>query len=194
MTTSVKYSDSRFIQLSEKISRLQNYELKNSDQHTNIESKMDKIEIEYKRVLKDYESRYNFIYDEIQLVTKIINNNRETRERLKNKYQNEFTNLEAKVKEIFENERKFITTSINNLFKNIENEIEHLSIFFKRENDTIQTNIKQILLFLDKELPRFNSEIEQLTEDNRKKADFVTNSMKEELEYISDKVNIANIA
>jgi hypothetical protein len=188
MTSSVKYSDSRFLQLSEKISRLQNIELRNSDNQTRIESKIDKLEKDFRRVSKDYENKYNFIYDEIQTLSKIIINNREERERLKIKNRNEFSDLEEKIKEMFDNENEYMTTSMNNLFINIEDEVERVKTFNKRENEIIQDNVQQFKSFSDKELFRLNSEYKGLSEESKKKIEFIKNILKEEFSFLESKV------
>jgi ATP-dependent Clp protease ATP-binding subunit ClpA len=188
MTTQVKYNDYRFEQLAEKISRIQNFELKNPDLYTNLETKLESLEVDYRRYLKDYEFKYTHLEEDIKILLKMINTNKELREETNTKFQTELKSFENQLKQIFSNEREYITTYTNNIFKSLEDEFNKIKTLLNKERESFHQSCRNIHKIINDELPKLNSYIDAKKNETNQHVCELRKNLNEEVGYLNSLV------
>jgi hypothetical protein len=182
------YNDHRFEQLAEKISRIQNLELKNPDLYTNLENRIVNLEVEYKRYLKDYEFKYTHLEDDIKIIFKMINSNKELREDLQSKYENEIKSFEIKLTAMFLKERESANEYTSNMFKNLETEYEKIKTLLNNDRERFKDNLGNLKQFINVEIPKYHTRMKELENEGKLKIDDLTRCLNEETSYLNSLV------
>jgi hypothetical protein len=188
MTTEVRYNDQRFEQLAEKISRIQNFELKNPDTYTLLEGKIISLEVEYRRNLKEYEFKYTHLEDDIKMIFKMINFNKDLREELRSKYENELRNFEIQMKLLISKEREQITASTEVMFKSLEAEFEKIKSLLGKTREEFNNSVGNLKQFINVEIPKFHNELKEMKADAGEKIQELSGNLNEEVNYLNSLV------
>jgi hypothetical protein len=182
------YNDERFEKLSQKISLIQNFELKNPNKFSHLENKVDHFETNVSRSLKDFEFKYKFLQDELSLLSKNIEDLNESKENLKSKINIELKNAEGKIKNLFEIERENSKSFSDNLFKTIENDIFKLYNKQKKERSQIIQSVQNMKTVAEVDMPKLNQKISECTQERETQIKNLVQSMNEEFKYFESLV------
>ncbi len=182
------YTDDRFTKLSKKIANLQNLELNNTFNYTNAESKLDYLEHNILKSIKDYEYKYKFLHDEINYLNKLLEEEKNSKESIKNKIKTEIINFEQKIKNSFEKERENMKLLIDNMIISLETEIIKMQKELDLEKQEILTKVKDIKNFIEIDLPKFNNQIDECSDNRNLHVKNIIASMNEELKYFNNLV------
>jgi hypothetical protein len=182
------YTDERFLKLSKKINSIQNFELKNPNKLSNVEAKMDFLEVSILRTIKDFEFKSKFLQDEMDLLTKILEEEKSSKEELKKRINLELKNFEAKVKTAFENEREVIKEFTESLIKTLEEEILNIHHEISKEKEEIVASLQSLKSFVQIDLPKFNETVDLNSQRRKDQIMFLVQTMVDELKYLNDLV------
>jgi hypothetical protein len=182
------YTDERFLKLSKKINSIQNFELKNPNKLSNIEAKMDFLEVSILRTIKDFEFKSKFLQDEMDLLTKMLEEEKSSKEELKKRINLELKNFEAKVKTAFENEREVIKEFTESLIKTLEEEISNIHHEISKEKEEIVASLQSLKSFVQIDLTKFNETVDSNSQRRKDQIKFLVQTMVDELKYLNDLV------
>ena len=182
------YTDERFLKLSMKINSIQNFEMKNPNKLSNVEAKLDFLEVSILRTIKDFEFKSKFLQDEMELLTKMLEEEKSSKEELKKRINLELKNFEAKVKTAFENEREIIKEFTESLIKTLEEEILNSHQEISREKEEIVASLQSLKSFVQIDLPKFNETVDANSERRKDQIKFLVQTMVDELKYLNDLV------
>jgi hypothetical protein len=185
---SINYTDERFLKLSQKIAELQNLDFKQNLKHSDFGSRIEVLESNILRSVKDYEFRYKSLTDEINLLNKIIELEKDSKIEFRNKFKNELLNFENKIKSLMTKEKEFIKEFSDNLAVTIEKELIRMQSELDNEKHEIISTIRQIRDLVDIDMPKFSQNIDESNEKRNQQVSEILNSMNEELKYLDSVV------
>jgi len=183
------YTDERFAKLSEKISKLQNVEVKTPSKIVDIESRIDNLQMESLRNLKDLEFKMKYLEDELLYITKILEDSIYSKNTLRNKINNEIKEAENKIKAMFDQERESILQTNLEIFRNFENEYLRMQETNKKEKLNINSYIQNLRDVIDSDINKLKSDTNILKEERLQKFSLIVNNMKDEFKYLNDLVS-----
>lgn len=183
-SSSPVYTDERFLKLSQKITQLQNLELKNPNKLSHVESKLDYLEVNVLKSIKDYELKYKFLQDEMIYLNKMIEDDRSNKENLKSKIGLELVNFEQKIKTSFQLERESMTNLLNSLTKTLESEIIKMELTLKKEKEEIIAAVQSIKEIIEIDLPKLNEKVDECSDNKNSQIKNIVESMNGELKYL----------
>jgi hypothetical protein len=178
------YNDKRFDKISQKISEIQNFELKSTDKISKVESKLDYLETNILKKIKDFEFKQKFLQDEMTVLNKMLDDNKEFKEGLKSKINLEIKNLELKMKTLFEAERENRKIFVNSIQKTMEHEIFKMESEIQKEKEAIILLVQNIKTVVDIDIPKLNENFEESTEETQNQIKEISMSLNEELKYL----------
>ena len=184
------YTDERFAKLSEKISKLQNIEVKSPSKITDIETRIDNLQLESLRSLKDLEFKMKYLEDELLYITKILEDSIFSKNTLRNRINNEIKEAESKIKAMFEQERENILQTNLEIFTNFENEYLRIQENNKKEKLDINSYIQNLRDVIYSDIGKLKNDTGLLKEERMQKFSMIVNSMKDEFKYLNDLVLI----
>jgi len=183
------YTDERFSKLSEKISKLQNIEVKSPQKITDIDTRIDNLQMESLRSLKDLEFKMKYLEDELLYITKILEDSIFSKNTLKSRINNEIKETESKIKAMFEQERENILLTNLEIFRNFENEFLRIQESNKKEKFDINSYIQNLRDVIDSDIGKLRNDTDLLKEERVQKFSMIVNSMKDEFKYLNDLVS-----
>lgn len=184
------YTDERFAKLSEKISKLQNIEVKSPRKITDIETRIDNLQMESLRSLKDLEFKMKYLEDELLYITKILEDSIFSKNTLRNRINNEIKETESNIKAMFEQERENILHANLEIFRNFENEFLRIQGNNKKEKFDINSYIQNLRDVVDSDISKLKNDTGLLKEERMQKFSMIVNSMKDEFKYLNDLVRL----
>jgi len=182
------YTDERFAKLSEKISKLQNIEVKSPKKITDIETRIDNLQIESLRNLKDLEFKMKYLEDELLYITKILEDSIFSKNTLRNRINNEVKETETKIRVMFEQEKENILQTNMEIFRNLENEYLRIQENNKKEKLDINSYIQNLRDVIDSDIHKLKNDSGLLKEERMHKFSMIVNNMKDEFKYLNDLV------
>jgi hypothetical protein len=182
------YTDSRFTQLSQKISKIQNYELKNPNTFSGLESKIDYLEVNVLRTIKDFGFKTKFLEDEMFLLSKMIDDEKCDKETLRKKISLELNNFEIKVKKLFEIERENLKSFAQSLIKTVEEEVSKMQNEINAEKEEILSQVAVLRDYMKIDMIKFTQMVEGNTENRKDEMNNLIQTMNDEFKYLNDLV------
>jgi len=182
------YTDERFAKLSEKISKLQNIEVKSPSKIMDIDTRIDNFQMESLRNLKDMEFKMKYLEDELLYITKILEDSIFSKNSLRNKINNEIKETESKIKAIFEEEKEIILESNMEIFKNFENEYLKIQDVNKKEKVNLNSYIQNLRDVIESDINKLKNDSDMLKNERIEKFSLIVNNMKDEFKYLNDLV------
>lgn len=183
------YTDERFARLSEKISKLQNIEVKSPSKIIDIETRIDNLQIESQRNLKDLEFKMKYLEDELLYITKILEDSILSKNSLRNKINNEIKETEIKIRAMFEQERENILQTNLEIFRNFENEYLRIQENNQKEKLDINSYIQNLRDVIDSDISKLRNDTVLLKDERIQKFSMIVNNMKDEFKYLNDLVS-----
>ncbi len=182
------YTDERFAKLSEKISQLQNIEVKSPRKMLDIDTRIDNFQIESLRNLKDMEFKIKYLEDELHYITKILEDSIYSKTTLRNKINNEIKETENKIKQIFDEEKETIIESNLEIFRNFENEFLKIQEANKKEKLNLNSYIENLRDNIESDIGKLKNDSGLLKDERLEKFSLIVNNMKDEFKYLNDLV------
>jgi len=183
------YNDKRFEKMAEKISFLQKTDInKNSTKLIKLETKFEKLEIDIHSKIKDFNSKSDFLTEELEFVNKLFERNLEIKQDIKKKIKFEINNLEKTIKEYFSIEKTKSQEIIQNILIKYEREINIAKEEIQLEKEEIKKEIFKIKDLIDSELSKVNFLFEDTRLLRTNRIEEMLNNLNDELEYFNNLV------
>lgn len=143
--------NNRFAKLYEKINHIQNSEVQNvsANKFTKLEHKIHEVEENFNANIEALDLKYSLLKDQITKFTKIIEDEKASKEKFKSKNHEEVKNLENKIKAMFTEERENTKVYLEEYFKKIDTGIQNFEKNCKSENEVINNNLNAMKEFME---------------------------------------------
>lgn len=182
------YFDDRFAKLSEKIASISNLEIKCPNKLAGVETKMDYLEVNILRTIKDFEFKSKYLQDEMDFLNKILQEEKSSKEDLRKKIDVEMKNFELKVKSIFETERENIKNFTESLMNTVEEEIIKIYQDLTQEKEEILKSLHSLRNYVDAEIPKLNKSSDENIFRRDEHMKYMVQTINEEMKYLNDLV------
>lgn len=190
-TDSGIYTDERFSKLSEKLNKLQCHDPKQpTNKLTGIESRLDFLEVNILRTMKDFEYKSKFLRDEVTVITKMIEEQKMLKESLQSKIGTELVNLDIKIQSLFESERENLKIFAENMISTIEEEVLSLKLEIEKDKEELMLEIHEIDNFIKGEMMELSKNVNENSEKLSKEQEGLEHTITEEFKYINNIVSI----
>lgn len=139
----------RFAKISEKLSQLSKGEAHNPQKFEKIEQKINEVEDSFQLNLDSLEQKYSVLKDQIAKFSKIIEEERQSKEKSKSKSNEEMKMFESKIKTMLLEEREYLKAYVDNAVKKVEGLIINYGKESKEENDSIKATIEGLKNYIN---------------------------------------------
>ncbi len=95
------------------------------------------------------EQKYSLLKDQMTNITKLVSDEKEKKEKMKNKSSEEIKQLEAKLKNMFNEERENSKMYVESSFKKIEEQMLRMETNIKKDNEGMNNNLLELKEFID---------------------------------------------
>ena len=155
----------RFAKISAKISQIKGTDSTNVQKVEKIEQKINTVEDTFNTNLDSLEQKYAILKDQLVKFSKLIEEDRASKEKTKTKNFEDLKQFETKVKSMMQEEKDFIKTYTDNAVKKLEGLIAKYEKDSKEENDSIKATIEGLKTCLNTELPNLNAKLDEENEE-----------------------------
>ena len=119
----------RFAKISEKISQIsKGSEASPPQKFERIEQKINDVEETFTTNIDSLEQKYTILKEQIAKFSKLIEDDKMSKDKLKNKNAEELKEFEEKIKGMMAEEREFLKNYVDNAVKKIEEMILYMSV------------------------------------------------------------------
>lgn len=93
--------------------------------------------------------KYSLLKDQLTKFTKVIEEEKADKEKLKSKSNEEIKNIEGKIKNMFIEEREYLKNYVENCFKNLEGQLQKVENNSKQENENLNNNLNTMKEYIE---------------------------------------------
>lgn len=141
----------RFARLYEKVANIQSNEVQNvaTNKFSKLEQKVNEVEENLLSNIDALEMKYSLLKDQIAKFTKIVEEEKQSKEKLKSKSNEEIKALESRIKNMINEERENNKNYIDDCVKRIESQIQNFEKNSKNENENIHNTLNTMKEYME---------------------------------------------
>jgi hypothetical protein len=106
-----------------------------------LEQKVNEVEENLLNNIESLESKYSLLKDQLTKFTKLIEEDKESKDRIKNKSNDEIKHLEGRIKNMFNEEREYMKNYVENSFNKLAEQLHNYENNSKKDNDALNNNL-----------------------------------------------------
>ena len=152
MITTTKYSDERFNQLADKLSKFYKHKAvakpltisEKCNNYNKIEKKIDTLENSVYKTLKDYELKYHLLKEDVHYLIRLIQNQKEKKEEITSLLKHEVFKLEGKIKKLIDNEKELFLKNMQANYEKIEKNIDEIYLEYNQDKKELHMLLKEV--------------------------------------------------
>ncbi len=114
-----------------------------------LEQKVNEVEDNLLGNIDALEMKYSLLKDQITKFTKIVEEDKQVKEKLKTKSNEELKSLEYRIKNMFGEERENTKNYVDDCVKKIENQIQNFEKNSRNENENIHNSLNTMKEYME---------------------------------------------